>query len=56
MQFYQRNSDNNKEKEEKERENGIIAPEWYHDPSYFLPVLLALFSSIDLSNESLSPA
>lgn len=50
------NSDNNKEKEEKERENGIITPEWYHDPSYFLPVFLALFSSIDLSNESLSPA
>lgn len=36
----ERSSDNNKEKEEKKRENGIVTPECYHDPSYFLAPLL----------------
>lgn len=50
----ERSSDNNKEKEEKKRENGIVTPECYHDPSYFLASLLPLlllFSTIDVSTE-----
>lgn len=41
------NSDNNKEKEEKKRENGIVTPECYHSVHLIFllaPLLLALFS------------
>lgn len=56
------NSDNNKEKEEKKRENGIVTPECYHSVHLIFllaPLLLALFSPyrrFDGTKASLPPS